>query len=234
VKHDVEGFKAGRAQLLPFEVAELGPLEGRLLHLQCQMGLDTLDIARLHPTVQVIGLDASGPAIEAARLLAVELKLADRAAFTVAEVERFADVLGHETFDVVYAGKGALSRVPDLDRWAEAVSGLLAPDGFLFICEYHPAIDVLDDDQPVPAHDYLHTGPCVEDDGYRWIQPVARVLTALIRARFHIQVFQEWDEVDQPIRSWLVQGADGRWHWPATTGTLPLMYSVKALPHWHR
>jgi SAM-dependent methyltransferase len=233
VRHDVEGFKAGRSQLLPFEVDELGPLEGRLLHFQCQLGLDTLDIARLHPTVEVVGLDASRPSIERAISLAAELKLADRATFAVADVDRLAEVevLAGQTFDVVYTGKGALSRVPDLDQWAEVVRDLLAPDGFLYISEYHPVIETLDDEQPVPALDYFHTGPCEDEAGYRWIQPVARVLTALIRAGFHLQVFHEWDEADQPIRRWLVEGSDRRWHWPAgTTGVLPVMYSLKALP----
>jgi SAM-dependent methyltransferase len=229
VKHDIEGFKAGRAQLLPFEVAEFGPLEGRLLHLQCQLGLDTLDIARLHPTVEVMGLDPSEAAIKQATRLAAELKLDQRAEFAVADAERFPAVVGQRTFDVVYAGKGALSGVPDLDEWAEAVRKLLKPDGFLYISEYHPVVEVLSDDEPVPALDYFHTGPCIAEEGYTWIQPVARVLSALIRARFHLQFFHEWDYADQPIRPWLVQGPDHRWRWPGGNGSLPLMYSVKAL-----
>jgi SAM-dependent methyltransferase len=213
-------------------VDELGPLEGRLLHFRCQLGLDTLDIARLHPTVEVIGLDASRPSIERAISLAAELKLSDRATFAVTDVDRLAevDVLDGQTFNVVYTGKGALSRVPDLDQWAEVVRDLLVPDGFLYISEYHPVIETLDNEQPVPVFDYFHSGPFEDDAGYWWIQPMARVLTALIRAGFHLQVVHEWDEADQPIRPWLVKGSDGRWHWPdAAPGTLPVMYSVKAL-----
>jgi SAM-dependent methyltransferase len=229
VKHDIESFRAGRAQLLPFEVAEFGPLEGRLLHLQCQEGLDTLDIARLHPTVEVVGLDASETAVRQAIQLAAELKLEDRAEFAVADAEQWPAVVGPRTFDVIYAGKGALSWVPDLDEWSEAVRTLLAPAGFLYISEYHPVVDVLGDQQPVPVLDYFRTGPCIEPEGYRWIQPIARVLSALIRARFHLQFFHEWDYADQPIRPWLVEGPDRRWRWPEGQGRLPLMYSVKAL-----
>ncbi len=122
----MEGFKAGRPTLLPFEVDELGPLDGlRLVHLQCHFGLDTLDMARLHPTVSVTGLDFSAPAIDAAVPLAAELRLADRARFVLATSTVPADVLGEQRFDVVYTGKGALLWLPDLDRWAVGRGGLL-------------------------------------------------------------------------------------------------------------
>ena len=51
--YDVEGFKAGKLSLRPLEVAELGDVSGRsLLHLQCHFGLDTLDLVRVHPTLE--------------------------------------------------------------------------------------------------------------------------------------------------------------------------------------
>src|SRR5579864_5535847 len=83
--YDVEGFKAGRPAVEPFEIEELGPLGGlRLAHLQCHFGLDTLDLVRLHPTLEAVGLDFSEPAIETARGLAQDLDLVDRATFVQA------------------------------------------------------------------------------------------------------------------------------------------------------
>jgi SAM-dependent methyltransferase len=225
VTHDVDGFRAGRPQLLPFEVQELGPLEGRLLHLGCGRGLDTLDIARLHPTVEVTGVDPSPANIALAAELATELKLEDRARFTGTLPQQ-------QTFGVVYTGKGAVSRLPDLDEWAEMVRGFLAPDGFLYVSEYHPVMEVMAHNEPVPILDYFTSGPCVEDTRYRWIQPLAPVLTALIRAGMHLQLFHEWDYSDEPTRPWLVRGAGGYWRWPGP-GSLPLMYSVKAWPPGH-
>ena len=40
--YDLDGFRSGRSSLQPFEIEELGPVEGLdLVHLQCHIGLDT-------------------------------------------------------------------------------------------------------------------------------------------------------------------------------------------------
>jgi tRNA/tmRNA/rRNA uracil-C5-methylase (TrmA/RlmC/RlmD family) len=65
--------------------AELGPVAGcRLLHLQYHVGQDKLTLAQRG--AEVTGLDFSGAAIQAARLLAAELGLADRARFIEADL----------------------------------------------------------------------------------------------------------------------------------------------------
>lgn len=242
--YDVEGFKAGRGTLLPFEIDELGALGGlRLAHLQCHFGLDTLDLARLHPTVAATGLDFSAPAIDAATRLASELRLADRARFVLGDVYRAVEVLGGERFDVVYSGKGALLWLPDLDRWAEVVRNLLAPGGFLYLTEFHPVSDVLGTDEAVPVRDYFATEPTIYDEpgsyvdpslptvhnvSYEWLHPISRVITALLGAGLQIELFHEWDFTVDSQHTFLVQGeARGR-RWPGP-GTLPLMYSLKAV-----
>lgn len=243
--YDVEGFKSGRPTLLPFEVDELGPLDGlRLVHLQCHFGLDTLDVARLHPTVSVTGVDFSGPAVDAAARLAGELRLAERARFVLSDVYRAPDVLGDERFDVVYTGKGALLWLPDLDRWASVVAGLLTPGGFLYLTEFHPVAEVLSCDEPVPERDYFTTEPFVYDQpgsyvdptaptvhnvSYEWLHPLSRVITAVLGAGLQVELFHEWDfSVDNRLQ-WLVRGPQRGRRWPAGMGTLPLMYSLKAV-----
>jgi SAM-dependent methyltransferase len=171
----VTGFKAGEPQLLPFEVDELGPLEGRLLHLQSGSGLDTLDIARLHPTVCVTGLDDSPHEVEAAAQLATEVRLAGRARFVYANILHAVAVLEHQRFDVVYTGKGALARIPDLDRWAEIVHDLVDPGGFLYCTEFHPAAS--------PRQ-----------------SPVSAVSSAVLRAGLTLELFHEW--VERPLGTW--------------------------------
>ena len=60
--YDLAGFRAGRDDIRPFELDEIGPVEGReLLHLQCHLGTDTLSWAR--HGARVAGLDFSQNAI---------------------------------------------------------------------------------------------------------------------------------------------------------------------------
>jgi SAM-dependent methyltransferase len=242
--YDVDAFKRGRPAIQPFEVDELGPLDAmRLVHLQCHVGLETLDIARLHPTVLVTGVDWSPRAIEAARRLAVEVRLAERADFVCADVYHAVDAVARR-FDVVYTGKGALRWLPDLDRWASVVHELLDPGGFLYLSEFHPVASVLAPDAPpVPERDYFSTEPIVSDDaapdhteratpaehnaGYEWQHPIGRVITAVLRAGLVLELFHEWDFTLLDQFRYLTKGSDGRRRWQGP-GTLPLMYSLKA------
>jgi SAM-dependent methyltransferase len=244
--YDVEAFKAGRPIIEPFEVDELGPLDGlRLVHLQCHFGLETLDIARLHPTVQVVGVDFSAPAITAASQLAAEVRLAERSEFVRADVYHAVDALGGRRFDVVYTGKGALNWLPDLDRWAAVVHDLLAPGGLLYISEFHPVAFVLADDRPVPGYDYFSTeatrfedagsyadpaAPTEHNATYEWVHPIGRVVSAVLRAGLVLELFHEWDFTLFDQFHYLVRSPDGRRRWPGP-GTLPLMYSLKARRH---
>jgi SAM-dependent methyltransferase len=241
--YDVEGFKAGRPQVQPFEVDELGALGGlRLAHLQCHVGLDTLDLVRMHPTLQAVGLDFSGQAIEAARTLASELGLGARAQFVHADVHVAGDVLGRAAFDVVYTGKGALCWVPDLRPWAEQCALLLRPGGWLYVCEFHPIGYCLGEDGPDVTGDYFDvSGQVYEGSGsyadldattvhnrsYEWSHPIPQLFEALLGVGFELRFFHEWDHTLFKLNDWLVRGDDGRYRWPGP-GKLPLMYSLKA------
>jgi len=83
--YDLTSLRAGRGRFNAIEEAELWPVDGnRILHLQCHFGSDSLKLAQRGATV--VGLDFSAPAIDAARRLAGELGLADRARFVHADL----------------------------------------------------------------------------------------------------------------------------------------------------
>ena len=83
--YDLAALRAGTSRLNAIEQAELGPVAGlRVVHLQCHFGRDSLILAQRG--ADVTGLDFSPPAIAAARLLADELGLADRARFVEADL----------------------------------------------------------------------------------------------------------------------------------------------------
>src|SRR6185295_19981121 len=78
--YDLGPLRAGRGRLNPIDDKELGPVDGRrVLHLQCHFGRDSLVLAQRG--AEVVGLDFSPPAVAAARKLAAELGLSDRAQF---------------------------------------------------------------------------------------------------------------------------------------------------------
>ncbi len=78
--YDLAALRAGRGRLDAIEEAEVWPVDGKhVLHLQCHFGADSLTLAQRGATV--VGLDFSPAAIAAARRLAKDLGLADRARF---------------------------------------------------------------------------------------------------------------------------------------------------------
>src|SRR4051812_11829102 len=80
--YDLAPLRAGRGRLNPIEEREIGPVAGkRILHLQCHFGHDSLTLAQRG--AEVVGLDFSEAAIEAAWALAEETGLSSRARFVV-------------------------------------------------------------------------------------------------------------------------------------------------------
>jgi SAM-dependent methyltransferase len=153
--YDVDGFKAGRVAVEPFEIEEVGPVDGLdLVHLQCHFGLDTLSWARLG--AQVTGLDFSEPAVAAARQLASDIGI--DADFVASDVYDAVAALGGRQFDVVYTGLGALNWLPDIGRWAGVVEALLRPGGFLYLAEFHPFADTFSYQDLTLEYSYW-TGP---------------------------------------------------------------------------
>ena len=119
--YDVEQWLADPPRATPRELEALGDPSGlELVHLQCHFGLDTL--AWADAGARVTGLDFSPEAIRTAEDLAVRAGLADRSTFVCANVFDAAEVLGPETFDIVYVSLGALHWLPSVDRWADQVA----------------------------------------------------------------------------------------------------------------
>ncbi|MFR9727102.1 class I SAM-dependent methyltransferase [Streptomyces sp. MS19] len=240
--YDLPGFRAGGSTLRPFEIEEVGDVTGlRLLHLQCHMGQDTLSWARRG--AEVTGLDFSASAVDTARALARDTGLESRARFVAADVYDAADVLAGERFDVVYTGIGALVWLPDITRWAEVVAGLLADGGRLYLAEFHPLMETLDDDGRTVARDYFdrtpqrydypHTytdgPPLRETEHVEWHHPLGTVVSALAAAGLSVEflhehgftLFQAYPVLER-------DEAAGVHRFPAGHPGVPLMYSLAA------
>ncbi|WP_393059029.1 class I SAM-dependent methyltransferase [Streptomyces sp. LN549] len=243
--YDLDSFRAGKDALRDFELAEVGDVTGRtLLHLQCHIGVDTLSWAR-HGAAQVVGLDFSEAAVETARGLAQDLGLGpDRAAFVAADVHDAAEAVPDSSYDIVYTGIGALNWLPDIDRWAETAASLVAPGGFLYLAEFHPLTDCLDDATGSRiVHDYFSRdawvdetpgtyadfdAPTVHNRSVEWQHPVGSVVSALAAAGLRIEFLHEHDASLFARFPVLERRPDGFYRFPADRPRIPLMYSIKA------
>ncbi|GAB3661018.1 class I SAM-dependent methyltransferase [Actinocorallia lasiicapitis] len=236
--YDVAGFKRKPDVLRPFERDEVGDVTGRsLVHLQCHFGLDTLSWATRGASVT--GLDFSAPAVEAASRLANELGYDAR--FVTADLYDAPEALG-ATYDIVYTGLGALPWLPDLDRWARIVAGLLNPGGFLYLSEFHPITNVFDDATGLKReHDYFDVGPkvwnepgtyadqsarTVNDTTVAWDHTLADIVSAVAAAGLRIEFLHEHDHTLFPRYETMVRRPDTTYSDDGPR--LPMMFSLRA------
>jgi SAM-dependent methyltransferase len=238
--YDLQGFVAGRDDIRPFELAEVGSVEGLdLLHLQCHLATDTLSWARRG--ARVVGLDFSAAAIAQARRLAEDSGLT--AEFVCADVYDAPDALPGRTFDVVYTGIGALGWLPELDVWADIVAGLLRPGAVLYLVEIHPIVlGVLGDGRTLTGD--IFDGRYVRWDEkggtyaapdatlsntvtYERVHSVSEVVTAVLGAGLTLELLQEQAYTNAPW-PWTVKGADGFYRLPEGWPKYPLTFSLRA------
>jgi SAM-dependent methyltransferase len=247
--YDLGRLRAGCERLNPIEEAELEPVEGlRVLHLQCHFGRDSLILAQRG--ARVVGLDFSEPAIAAARELAAELGLTERAQFVEADLYDAPTAIPEPgAFDLVFVTWGAINWLPEIERWADIVAQFLKPGGTLYLAEGHPAALVLDDaaprqgDMPGWFAPYLAREPLVIDNPldyadatarlrntrtYEWIHPLGDIVSALVAAGLTLKWLHEHDAVPWRMFELLVKDADGMYRWP-DKAWLPLAFSLKAV-----
>jgi SAM-dependent methyltransferase len=210
----LERFRADPAHLsdvVSFDQPLLGDIAGvRGLHLQCHIGTDTLSLARLG--AQMTGLDFSPAALERARALATETGA--RIEYVQADAYDAVEVLGRERFDLLYTGIGAICWLPEIDRWAEVVTQLLARGGRLFMREGHPMLwsiadastDKLLVEHPYFEHEepfvYSESGTYVQTDAvfetsetHTWNHALGEIVTALLTRGMRVTGFVEHDSV---------------------------------------
>jgi SAM-dependent methyltransferase len=239
--YDVDGFLAGASALRPFEPEELGDVQGlSLVHLQCHFGLDTLSWARLG--AQVTGLDFSAPAMEAAAELTRRAGL--QADWVTSDVMRAGEALGGRRFDVVYTGLGALNWLDDIERWADVVTGLVAPGGRLYLVEFHPITEVFADETLAVENDYFHEGardwpeeegsyaeleaPTEHNATEEFAHTLGEVVSAIAARDLPIEFLHEHDYTLFPRWPNLRREKGGIYRFPPGTPSLPLMYSLVA------
>lgn len=236
---DVARFQATGSSLRPIEREALGDVAGKsLLHLQCNLGSETLSWARLG--ARVTGVDISDVAITFARKLASEGGLSEQARFLRADLYALPETLD-ERFDLVTASYGALCWAPDLAAWAQVAAHYVAPGGTLLLVDFHPIGMAFSADASDPSgrsmrhtRPYFHTRePQTErtatgEDVHAWGYGLGEVVTAVAATGLRIASLAE-----HPCSNWrqfpqLTESGDGYWRWPDASNELPLLFSLRA------
>jgi len=238
--YDLAGFRAGRDDIRPFEISELGPVSGLdLIHLQCHLGTDTLSWARRG--ARVVGLDFSPAAIAIATQLAADCGLA--AEFVCADVYDALKAVGERQFDIVYTGMGALGWLPDLGAWAQVAAGLLRPGGVLYLVEIHTiVVSVVNDGRTIGQDIFQAEYVAWDEPGGTYAAPDASfantvsferghalsdAITAVLDTGLVLELFHEHSYTNAPW-PWSVRGDDGFYRLPAGWPKFPLTYSLRA------
>jgi len=249
--YDQSKLRAGNGELTSIEEAELAALfpeglEGkRILHLQCHFGADSLVLAQRGATV--VGLDFSKPAIMAARELAAEVGLSDRARFIHTNVYDARHMLPEpESFDAVFTTWGTIGWLPDVVEWAKIIEWYLKPGGALYFADGHPSAFVFlegADGSLVQTFPYdSHGEPDIVDDTtdyavadavltntktFEWMHPLGDTLTALTDAGLTLDFVHEHYELPWKMFDQLEPRPSGLFGWPDKRW-LPLSVSIGA------
>mgnify|MGYP002832720060 FL=1 len=243
----IEQWLAGESKLAPWEIEEMGPVEGKsLLHMQCHIGTDTLSWAR--EGARVTGLDFSQNAVAEAERFA-EILGFDDARFVVSRVSEAVEAAEGEQFDIIYTGRGALCWLPDLKQWARVCAALLRQGGTLYLEESTPTVNILDSEEGpdglrlVPKYDLFNKGPISEigEGSYAdsdwpgervthcWEYRYDTIINALIEGGFRIDLLNErdelffapWPELFEPSRP-------NYWRLKDGNVPMPLSFTLKA------
>lgn len=203
----------------------------RVLHLQCHFGRDTLLLAQAG--ADVVGLDFSGPAIEAARADSAALGIAAR--FVQADLYDALLVVEPGSFDLVFTTWGTINWLPDIAAWGRVVAGALRPGGRVYFADIHPTALVFDDMAPgadgrpgwfAPyfeadalhiddASDYADPDARLQNSRtVQFMHPLGSVVGALLAAGMRLDWLHEHPRITWQAFRCLVRDAEGCWVWP--------------------
>lgn len=137
--------------------------------LACNNGRELISAERYLSASRAVGFDISDSFMEQAERSAKAA--GSRAEFIRTNVYDIHPRFDRQ-FDIVFVTVGALGWLPDLTAWYRVVSRLLRPDGYLFIYEMHPVLDMFEAEQgPELRHSYFRSEPFVAESAPDYFAP---------------------------------------------------------------
>ena len=207
--------------------------------MQCHFGLDSLSLSRLG--AEVTGIDFSEVAIKYARKLSTETLL--KATFFEANVYDITDLLT-DSYDIVFCSYGSICWLPDLNEWANGISKVLKPGGFLYLIDFHPMLNSFDCLLSDAERCYFNTlepfernwkgtytdyYENIETIEYNWNHSLAEIFKALTSNSLTINSFNEYSFLPENWFPKLVKGTDNLYRVKGHENKYPLLVSFKAI-----
>ena len=201
--YDLDGFQNGKTSLKSIELDLLGNLEGKsILHLQCHFGQDTISLGRLG--ADVTGIDISDKAIEHAKRIAKDED--SKVNFICCNIYDLPNHLDKQ-FDIIFTSYGVIGWLPDLNKWANIISGYLKLDGKFIFVEFHPVVWMFNDSFDKIDYSYFNSGPILEteigtyadktaditQEYVMWNHSMSEVVNSLIKNGLKLEELIEYD-----------------------------------------
>ena len=236
--YDNENFLKGKSSLKSIELNLLGNLTGKsVLHLHCHFGQDSISMSRLG--ADVTGIDLSDKAIKSAKEFAGQTHTQTK--FICCNIYDLPNYLD-EQFDIVFNSYGAITWLPDLDKWAGIISRYLKPHGKLVMVEFHPVVWMFDDEFDKVGYPYFNTGAIIEtetgtyadrqapikQDFVSWNHGMGEILNSLINNGFEINSFDEFDYSPYNCFKHTIETEPGKYRIKHLDNKIPMIYSILA------
>jgi ubiquinone/menaquinone biosynthesis C-methylase UbiE len=190
---------------------------------------------------EVTGVDLSNKAIELAKELCSETGLS--ANFLCSNIYELPKLLDKK-FDILFTSYGAITWLPDLQKWAEIVAYFLKPGGIFYIIEFHPVLFMLDEEGKGLKYSYFHQSEPLEIDNensyadqtttfkhrsYEWNHSLSDVINALLKVGLGLEYVHEFPYSAYNCWPFLEELEDGKWVVKGYSTKLPMMFSIKAI-----
>lgn len=220
---------------------ELGDVRGkRILHLQCNIGADSIHLARKGAIVT--GVDLVPENIYYAKKLTEDFGI-NTAEFIESDVLKLMDVHQGE-YDIVMTTDGVLGWLPDLNKWGKVVSHFLKKDGFFYLHDSHPFMLIFDESQLpnghlVPKYPYFEKTADLDTsiggyaselkpaENYFWGHMLSTIINGLLSGGLYVTFFKEYDRC-APGMGGNERDENGLSYYPELEGKLPLVLSLMA------
>ena len=231
-------FIDGKSSLNDIELKLFPNLEGKtVLHLQCHFGQDSISLSRMG--AKVTGVDLSDESISKAKELA-SITNSD-AEFICCNVYDLPNHLNGK-FDIVFSSYGAICWLPDLNKWAEIVSRFLKEDGKFIFAEFHPVVDMVDENSSNLGSSYFNIGPINEKiegtytDGENtdkrqfvtWNHGIGEVVNNLINNGLEINSLKEFDYSPYNAFQSTFEDEANKYRIKHFGNNVPMVYSILA------